>query len=183
MLTLQHQHKQTSETATAKPSNTTRLFVVGTKTDIKKLAPIFDSSAHRLTLLCSLPSFKRSRDSMSSSATSSAFSSSLHAGAGPSNSKGTPAAASASGAGTPKTLATATNNTTTSPSPAVPANQLQRPPNLFRTVAQTVICNIQSPNLYTQDDPLYVYKWFLGVQLKFDPNGRFVQLLILYLAP
>lgn len=160
--------------------NTSRLFVGGTETDLTKLAPVFDSSAQKSNLIRSLPSFKRSGGDPSRTAASSSFAASSHAGAGagPSGSHGKTFAASASGAGTPKTAATTTNNALASPSPAVPANQPQRLPNLSRAVAQTIIRNIQSPNLYTPDNPLFVYKWFLGLQLQYNKNGRFVQLLV-----
>lgn len=55
--------------------------------------------------------------------------------------------------------------------------------NLTLPVARTIIGNIKSLNLYTRNDPLFVYSWFLDLQLRYDENGWFVHFLVSGLPP
>lgn len=187
MLTDQHQSKQTRTAKPPKPP--CRLFVGGTESDSAKLAPIFTSFPRQTALIRSLPSFKRSGAGSGTTASvsntspslSKAFASSSNATAGPSGSNGTSASGSAIGQTT--TSATSTAIPSMIASATASSGQPQGRLNLTLPVARTIIGNIKSLNLYTRNDPLFVYSWFLDLQLRYDENGWFVHFLVSGLPP
>ncbi|GAA5881564.1 hypothetical protein JCM3774_005349 [Rhodotorula dairenensis] len=43
--------------------------------------------------------------------------------------------------------------------------------NLTLLATRAIVRNIKLPNLYNQEDPLFVYKWFLNLNLQYNENG------------